>query len=179
VLVVVVVDAVADLLRTMTELISTSSMKLLLTKAAASSRTRVCTGISPKLHPPPNRAYMLFLEKRTSCLNHGNTIKIVLPTANRGQYMNTRQSYLKSVMKKLYTTPANTLILENSEHTLIRSQKVSASGGACARVLEHIEKFNAMNQALIDVSGYGNQVVCACTIADGFNQFLKFLYIVL
>jgi hypothetical protein len=74
------------------------------------------------------------------------------------------------MLQNLDGTAADKLKLAHSAHAVIRSLKVSASGGAGGGVLEHIEEYNALFHALVDVSGDANQVTYACTIAEGFNQ---------
>jgi hypothetical protein len=84
--------------------------------------------------------------------------------------LNTRQSYLKFRLQNLDGTAANKLKLDRSAHAVIRLLKVSASGGAGGGVLEHIEEYNALFHALVDVSGDANQVTYAGTITEGFSQ---------
>jgi hypothetical protein len=80
-----------------------------------------------------------------------------------------RQSYLQFRLQNLDGMVANNLKLDHSAHAVIRSLRVSASGGAGGGVLEHIEEFDALYHALVDISGDANQVTYARTIAKGFN----------
>jgi hypothetical protein len=118
----------------------------------------VC-GNKPKATPATKSRVHIFPENGTSGVNNGNTIKFVIPTGNRGQYLNTRQNYLKFRLQNLDSTAANKLTLDHSAHAVIRSLKVSAS-----------EEYNALFHAFVDVSGDANQVTYGSTIAEGFNQ---------
>jgi hypothetical protein len=119
-------------------------------------------GNKPKAAPATKLRVDIFPENGTSGFNPGNTIKFVIPTLNRGQYLNTRQSYLKFKLQNLDSTAANKLTLDHSAHAVIRSLKVSVSGGAGGYVLEHIEKYNALFHALFnqEVNGDASRVFC-------------------
>jgi hypothetical protein len=84
--------------------------------------------------------------------------------------LNTCRNYLKIRLQNLDGTATNKLTLNHSAHAVIRSIKVSASGGADGGVLEHIQEYNALFHALVDVSADANQVTHAYTMALGFNQ---------
>ena len=100
----------------------------------------------------------------------GNTIRLVVPTGNRGEYLNTRQSYIKFRLNNLATDVNDAFAMDSTAHGLFRSLKVSASGGAGGGVLENVEEYNALVQALIDTSVSETQLVLGGSIAEGYLQ---------
>jgi hypothetical protein len=112
----------------------------------------------------------IYPENGSSGFSPGNTVRIVISTGNRGQYLNTRQSYLKFELHNLDGTAANKFTFDYSAHALIRALKVSAGGGAGGGVLEHIEMYNAFFHTLFDISGPNDQTVYGGSVAEGFGE---------
>jgi hypothetical protein len=59
------------------------------------------------------------------------------------------------------------LASDSSAHSLIRSLKVSTSGGAVSGVLENIEEYNALLNALSDTSVSKDQMTSGISMAEG------------
>jgi hypothetical protein len=89
----------------------------------------------------------------------GNTIHLVVPAGNRSEYLNTRQSYTEFRLNSLATDVNDNFALNNTAHGMFRSLKVPASGGAGGGVLENVEDYNALVQALIDTIDSETQLV--------------------
>jgi hypothetical protein len=124
-----------------------------------------------KLHAAPatkSRVYIYPQNGGSSGFAPGNTIRLVIPTGNRGEYMNTRQSYIKFRINNLSTDVSDAFSTDSTAHGLLRSLKVSASGGAVGGVLENVEEYNALVQALIDTSVNETQLVLGGSIGEGY-----------
>jgi hypothetical protein len=130
-------------------------------------------GDKPAAAPATKNRVHIYPENGSSGLGLGNTIKMVLPTGNRGEYLNYRQSYLKFELRNLDGTAANKIKLDFSAHALIRALKVSASGGAGGGTLENIEEYNALYHTLLDLSGSSGQMNFTRSVAEGFGTEIQ------
>jgi hypothetical protein len=97
----------------------------------------------------------------------GNAVRIVIPTGNREEYLNTRMSYLKLRLTNADPETATGLTLDLTAHSLIRSLKVSASRGAGGGVLENVEDYNALLRALSDTNVSQDQRDNGSSVAEG------------
>jgi hypothetical protein len=121
--------------------------------------------------PAAKSGVHIYPENGSSGFNPGNTIKFVIPTGNRGEYLNSRQRYLKFKLQNLdASSEIASFKFDYSAHAIIRSLKVSASGGAGGGTLENIEEYNALVHALFDVTGDKIHMETAGTISEGFSR---------
>jgi hypothetical protein len=125
-------------------------------------------GNKPRAAPATKSRVHIYAENGgSSGFAPGNTIRIVIPTGSRGEYLNTRMTYLKLRLSNTDPDTATELTLDLSAHSLIRSLKVSALGGAGGGVLENIEEYNALLQALSDTSVSQDQRDNSSSVAEG------------
>jgi hypothetical protein len=143
-----------------------------MTEVRSSIRDSFVYGKKPAAALAAKSRVHIYPENGSSGFGPGHTIKMVLPTGNRGEYLNCRQSYLKFELHNLDGTAANKIKLDYSAHALIRALKVSASGGAGGGTLENIEEYNALYHTLLDLSGTSGQMNFTGSVAEGFGTEL-------
>eukprot|EP00873_Tetraselmis_striata_P006173 jgi/Tetstr1/426437/TSEL_016738.t1 len=96
----------------------------------------------------------------------GDTVQLAVPCGNKGEFLNTRQSYLKFKLTNRDTTAANTLVLDYSAHSLIRLLEVVYGSS----VLEYIDQYGALSAMLLDAQGDSAQMAYAGSVTEGMSN---------
>eukprot|EP00873_Tetraselmis_striata_P020279 jgi/Tetstr1/440543/TSEL_028866.t1 len=96
----------------------------------------------------------------------GDTVQLAIPCGNKGEFLNTRQSYLKFKLTNKDTTAANAMVLDGSAHAVIRLLECVYGNN----VLEYIDQYGALYQTILDSSGDGSQMVYGGSVTEGMSN---------
>ena len=92
----------------------------------------------------------------------GDTIQIAVPCGTKGQFLNTRQSYLKFKVKSGGTS-ADTLAPDYSASAFFRQLEVTYGSS----VLEYVTEYNVLYHTLLDASGSPTSLSHSAAILEG------------
>eukprot|EP00873_Tetraselmis_striata_P029840 jgi/Tetstr1/450104/TSEL_037149.t1 len=96
----------------------------------------------------------------------GDTIQLSIPCGNKGEFLNTKQSYLKFSLKNTEATTTDTLNLDYSASAVIRLLEVVYG----STVLEYIDQYPALYHMLLDAHGDIQQMGYAGGVTEGMGS---------
>lgn len=96
----------------------------------------------------------------------GDTIQLAIPCGNRGEFLNTRQSYLKLTIRNKDATAANKIVLDGSAHAILRLLEVTYG----SNVLEYVDQYNALHRVLVDATGDSLQMAYGGSVTEGMDM---------
>eukprot|EP00873_Tetraselmis_striata_P039775 jgi/Tetstr1/460039/TSEL_005359.t1 len=93
----------------------------------------------------------------------GDTVQLTIPCGNKGEFLNTRQSYLKFKLHNLDSTAGNSMTLDYSAHSVIRLLEVVYG----SNVLEYIDQYPVLMALLEDSQGDTLQAAWGGSVTEG------------
>jgi hypothetical protein len=121
-------------------------------------------GNKPRPAPATKSPVLIYPEHGgSSGFAPGNTIRLVVPTGNRREYLNTRQSYIKFRLNNLATDVNDAFAMDSTAHGLFRCLAPSGSGSMST---SFSCPFRSLKTLLLKLK---LKLFTTCTVCAGFS----------